>query len=110
MQYKNRNKMQVCRACASSSTNKTSVLSSAGYTDLPDELQKAIQKKVNKKLRIGIREYDAKNYQDEDGDDGEPIDISWEWHDVTGITCDPIGSQFEDESMVDSMQDYYCEL
>ena len=69
--------MQVCRACASSSTGKPSVLSSAGYTDLPDEIQKAIQKRVNKKLTIGIREYDAKISGDEDGDDDEPIDISW---------------------------------
>lgn len=98
--------MQVCRACASSSTNKPSVVSSAGYTDLPDEIQKAIQKKVNAKLTIGIREYDAKISGDEDGDEGEPIDISWEWHDVTGITCDATGTEFEEESMADYMQDY----
>jgi Ran GTPase-activating protein (RanGAP) involved in mRNA processing and transport len=91
------------------------LLSSAGYTDLPNEIQKTIQKTLNKRLTIGIREYDAKvsgnafgdaDEEDEDGGGGEPIDISWEWHDVTGITCDATGSQFEDESMVDFMQDY----
>lgn len=107
--------MQVCRECALSSTNMPHVLSSAGYMDLPNEIQQAIQKNVNKKLTIGIREYDAKvsgnafaeaDEDDEDGGGGEPIDINWEWHDVTGITCDATGSQFEDESMVDSMEDY----
>lgn len=107
--------MQVCCACALSTTNKPYVLSSAGYTDLPEEIQKAIQTNVNKQLTIGIREYDAKlsgnafddaDEEDEDGDSGGPIDVNWEWRDVTGITCSANGSQFEDESMVDFMQDY----
>lgn len=102
----NNQKMLGGRQCELSRGDTSFVLSSAGFTDLPNELQEEIQKTVNKKLTISLAEYDAKDKGVDYEDEEEDIDVNWNWEDVTGITCDATGSNFEDESLVDFMDSY----